>query len=89
VDFRNLNGAMPKYEYLMLKADYLINKASGSKVISFMDGSVGYNQIFMAEEDMAKTAFRCTGFIGLFEWVVMTFEKCWSHVSANHEFDFS
>ena len=27
----------------------------------------------MAEEDMSKTAFRCPGFIGLFEWVVMTF----------------
>jgi hypothetical protein len=27
----------------------------------------------MAEEDMSKTAFCCPGFIGLFEWVVMTF----------------
>jgi hypothetical protein len=27
----------------------------------------------MAEEGMSKTAFRCHGFIGLFEWVVMTF----------------
>jgi hypothetical protein len=27
----------------------------------------------MAEEDISKTAFRCPGFIGLFEWVVMTF----------------
>ena len=27
----------------------------------------------MAEEDIAKTAFRCPGSIGLFEWVVMTF----------------
>ena len=33
----------------------------------------GYNQIFMAEEDMSKTAFHCPGFIGLFEWVVMAF----------------
>ena len=38
-----------------------------------MDGNAGYNQIFMAEEDIAKTAFRCPGAIGLFEWVVMTF----------------
>ena len=29
--------------------------------------------IFMAEEDISKTAFRCPGFVGLFEWVVMTF----------------
>jgi hypothetical protein len=27
----------------------------------------------MAEEDMYKTTFRCPGFVGLFEWVVMTF----------------
>jgi hypothetical protein len=27
----------------------------------------------MAEEDMYKTTFRCPSFIGLFEWVVMTF----------------
>jgi hypothetical protein len=27
----------------------------------------------MAEEDVSKTTFICPGFIGLFEWVVMTF----------------
>jgi hypothetical protein len=27
----------------------------------------------MFEEDMSKMAFRCPGFISLFEWVVMTF----------------
>jgi hypothetical protein len=40
---------------------------------SFLDGNVRYNQIFMVEEDMHKMAFRCPGFVGLFEWVVMTF----------------
>jgi hypothetical protein len=67
IDFRNLNKATPKDEYLMPIADMLINNASGHRVISFLDGNAGYNQIFMAEEDMAKTAFRCPGFIGLFE----------------------
>ena len=38
-----------------------------------MDGNAGYNQIFMAKEDITKIAFRCPGVIGLFEWVVMTF----------------
>ena len=38
-----------------------------------MDGNALYNQIFIAEEDIAKTAFRCPDAIGLFEWVVMTF----------------
>jgi hypothetical protein len=73
VDFRNLNRATPKDEYLMTIADLLINSASGNKVISFLDGNAGYNQIFMAKEDVSKTVFRCPGFIGLFKWVVMTF----------------
>ena len=73
IDFRNLNKAAPKDEYPMPIADMLINSASGNKVISFLDGNAGYNQIFMTEEDTSKTAFICPGFIGLFEWVVMTF----------------
>nr|AAX95392.1 Reverse transcriptase (RNA-dependent DNA polymerase), putative [Oryza sativa Japonica Group] len=73
IDFRDLNKATPKDEYPMPIADMMINDASGHKVISFLDGNAGYNQIFMAEEDMYKTAFRCPGFVGLFEWVVMTF----------------
>jgi hypothetical protein len=73
VDFRNLNQATPKDEYLMPIADLLIYSASGNKVISFMDDNVGYNQIFMVKEDASKTVFRCLGFIGLFEWVIMTF----------------
>jgi hypothetical protein len=27
----------------------------------------------MPKEDVSKTAFRCPRFVGLFEWVVMTF----------------
>ena len=42
-------------------------------MISFIDGNAGYNQIFMAEEDVHKTAFRCPGHVGLFEWIIMTF----------------
>jgi hypothetical protein len=57
----------------MLVADLLVDSASGNKVIRFLDGNAGYNQIFMAKEDVSKTAFCCTGFIVLFEWVIMTF----------------
>lgn len=59
--------------YPMLVADVLVNDASGHKIISFIDGSAGYNQIFMAEDDILKTVFRCSGHIGLYEWVIMTF----------------
>nr|AAM74265.1 Putative retroelement [Oryza sativa Japonica Group]AAP53658.1 retrotransposon protein, putative, unclassified [Oryza sativa Japonica Group] len=73
IDFRDLNKATPKDEYPMPVADQLVDAASGNKILSFVDGNAGYNQIFMAEEDIHKMAFRCPSAIGLFEWVVMTF----------------
>jgi hypothetical protein len=73
VDFRNLNRATPKDEYPMPVANLLVDSVSGNKVIGFLDGNAGYNQIFMAKEDVSVTAFHCPGFVGLFEWVVMTF----------------
>jgi hypothetical protein len=73
VDFRDLNRATPKDEYPMPVAEMLINMAAGNKILSFMDGNAGYNQIFMALEDIHKTAFRVPGAVGLFEYVVMTF----------------
>ena len=73
IDFRNLNKATLMDRYPMPAADLLVDVAAGHRIISFMDGNAGYNKIFMAEEDIPKTAFRCPGHIGLFEWIVMTF----------------
>ncbi|XP_059664235.1 uncharacterized protein LOC132310008 [Cornus florida] len=73
VDFRNLNIATPKDEYLMPMADQLIDSAVKHEILSFMDGHSGYNQIYIAEEDIHKTAFRCPRAINTFEWVVMPF----------------
>jgi hypothetical protein len=73
VDFRNLNRATPKDEYPIPVAGTLINAAAGNKIPSFMDGNAGYNQIFMAPEDIHKTTFRVPGVVGLFEYVVVTF----------------
>jgi hypothetical protein len=42
-DLRNLNRATPMDEYPMTIVDALINNASGNKMISLMDGNVGYN----------------------------------------------
>nr|AAV43984.1 putative polyprotein [Oryza sativa Japonica Group]AAV44059.1 hypothetical protein [Oryza sativa Japonica Group] len=58
IDFRDLNKATPKDKYPMPVSDQLVDAASGNKILSFMDGNAGYNQIFMAEEDIHKTAFR-------------------------------
>jgi len=73
IDFRNLNKATSMDGYPMSVADLLVDAAARHRIISFMDGDAGYNQIFMAEEDIPKTAFRCPGHVGLFEWIVMTF----------------
>jgi hypothetical protein len=43
VYFRNLKRATPKDEYSMPIADLLIDSASGNKVISLLDGNMGYN----------------------------------------------
>ena len=91
IDFRNLNTATPKDEYPMPIANVLVDGGAGHKLLSFMDGHSGYNQIFIVEEDVHKTAFRCLGSIETFEWVVMTFglKKCRCDLSASHEFNFS
>jgi hypothetical protein len=73
VDFRDLNMATPKDEYPMPVAETLINATASNKILCFMDGNAGYNQIFMAPEDIHKTAFSVPGAVGLFEYVVMTF----------------
>jgi hypothetical protein len=51
----------------MAVADSLINSASSNKMTSFLDGNVGFNQIFMVKEDVSKIAFHCPRFVGLFE----------------------
>ena len=73
IDFRDFNLATPKDIYVMPVADMLIDAASRNELLSFMDGFSGYNQIFITKEDVSKTAFRCLGAIGTFEWLVMPF----------------
>ncbi|XP_050914591.1 uncharacterized protein LOC127129449 [Lathyrus oleraceus] len=73
IDFRDLNAATPKDEYPMSVADMLVDSAVGYEYLSMLDGYSGYNQIFIAEEDVSKTAFRCPGAIGTYEWIVMPF----------------
>jgi hypothetical protein len=73
VDFKDPNRATPKDEYPMPVVETLTNAAAGNKILGFMDGNTGYNQIFMAPEDIHKTAFWVPGAVGIFEYVVMTF----------------
>ncbi|KAM0976443.1 hypothetical protein ACFX2C_019358 [Malus domestica] len=54
-------------------SDLLIDVAAYHDMLSFMDRHASYNQIFIAEVDVYKTAFRCPGALGTYEWVVMPF----------------
>src|SRR4051812_39473359 len=54
-------------------AEMLVDSAAGIEYLSLLDGYSGYNQFFIADEDMPKTAFRCPGALGTYEWVVMPF----------------
>lgn len=51
-----------------------------------MDEHSGYNQIFIAKENVDKTSFRYLGALGIYKWVVTPFglKKCWSYLSKNH-----
>ena len=51
----------------------LVDSVANNELLSFMDGFFGYNKILIAIEDIPKTAFRCLGSIGIFEWLVMPF----------------
>jgi hypothetical protein len=84
IDFSNLNKATSKNEYPMPIANMLINNACGHQIISFLDGNVGYNQIFMAEEDMSKMTFHCPSLKNDF-W----FKKCQCDISKGYEFNLS
>src|ERR1051325_4326283 len=73
IDFGDLNVATLKDEYDMPVVEMLVDSAAGFKYLSMLEGYVGYNQIVIADDDVQKTAFRCPGALGTYEWVVMSF----------------
>ncbi|KAM2312102.1 hypothetical protein ACFXTH_022542 [Malus domestica] len=54
-------------------SDLLIDAVAHHKILSFMDGHDGYNQIFIVEADIHKITFRCPEAFDIYEWVVMPF----------------
>ncbi|XP_016747561.2 uncharacterized protein [Gossypium hirsutum] len=57
VDYRDLNKASPKDNFLLPHIDTLVDNTVGYSLFSFMDGFFEYNQIKMHPEDMEKTIF--------------------------------
>jgi len=71
IGFRDLNIAYPKDEFLLLITDVMIYNKCGFKMISFMDGFSGYNQINMYPDDEKHMSFRTS--LGIFCYMVMSF----------------
>jgi hypothetical protein len=71
VDFRDLNRACPKDDFPIPITEMVVDSTTGYGALSFMDGSSGYNQIKMDENDAIDTAFRTPK--GNFYYTVMPF----------------
>ena len=57
VGFRDLNNACPKDDFPLPIMEIMIDANARHETLSFMDGSLGYNQIRMALDDEEKIAF--------------------------------
>ena len=68
IDFRNLNQASLKYNYLVLAMEQILQSASRSTLLSLLDGFSGYNQVLVAKEDRLKTTFWT-------KWGTYTYDK--------------
>jgi ribonuclease HI len=71
IDFRNLNIACTKDHYPLPKMETLLQRVTGSGMISMLDGFSGYNQIRLKAEDRHKTTFTTPW--GTFEYLRMPF----------------
>lgn len=71
VDFRNLNLACKKDNYPLPKMETLLQRVTGSGMMSLLDGFSGYNQVWVKKEDRHKTTFTTPW--GTFEYIRMPF----------------
>ena len=69
VDFRDLNNACPNDDFPLPIT--MVDATTSHEALSFMDGSLGYNQIRMNHKDEELTAF-CTS-KGIYCYKVMPF----------------
>jgi hypothetical protein len=71
MDFRKLNEATKKNPYPLPFSNEILNIVIGYGAYSFLDGYLGYHQIFIAPKDRYKTTFVTNW--GAFVWMVMPF----------------
>ncbi|GJY95450.1 putative reverse transcriptase domain-containing protein [Tanacetum coccineum] len=71
IDYRELNKLMVKNRYPLPRINELLTQLQGSSVYSTIDLRSGYQQLWVREEDIPKTAFRTR--YGHYEFQVMPF----------------
>ena len=71
VDFRNLNLACKKDNYPLPNMETLLQRVTGSGMMSLLDGFSRYNQVWVKKEDHHKTTFTTPW--GTFEYIRMPF----------------
>jgi hypothetical protein len=57
IDFTNLNKACPKDNFPLPRIEKIIDSGTGCELMSLLNCFLGYHQIYMKEENMAKTSF--------------------------------
>jgi hypothetical protein len=68
VDFRNLNRSSNKDNYALPKMEHILQRVTGSSMMSMIDGFFGYNEISDFPEDREKTTFTTP-------WVTFMYDK--------------
>ena len=58
IDFKNLNKASLKDNFPLPTMEQILHSVAGSRLMSFLDGFSGYNQVLVHPEDRLKTTFR-------------------------------
>ena len=71
IDYRQLNQATIRNQYLLPRIDELFDQLQGYWVYSKIDLRLDYHQLKVQENDVSKTAFRTR--YGHYEFLVMPF----------------
>jgi len=71
IDFRDLNAACPKDDFLLPITDVMIDNMCGFEGMSFIDSFLGYNQIKIYSDDKKHTSLRTP--LGVYCYTVMLF----------------